>query len=144
VVEIVSIKNYMSKQFATIDSESSAVDVCKSMTENSTKYLIVTLKGKPAGIVTEWDVTSKVVGLEKDPSKAKASEFMSSPLITVDPDSHIDDTVALMVKRNVSVIPVVKSGILYGVFGARELIQHFDELEDKLSRDLIRACTMGY
>lgn len=139
-----SIKNYMSKQVATIDSESSAVDVCKSMTENSTKYLIVTLKGKPAGIVTEWDVTSKVVGLEKDPSKVRVSEFMSSPLITVDPDSHIDDTVALMVKRNVSVIPVVKNGILYGVFGARELIQHFDELEDKLSRDLIRACTMGY
>jgi CBS domain-containing protein len=139
-----SIKNYMSKQVATTDSESSAVEVCKNMTENSTKYLIVTLKGKPAGIVTEWDVTSKVVGLEKDPSKAKVSEFMSSPLITVDPDSHIDDTVALMVKRNVSVIPVVKNGILYGIFGARELIQHFDELEDKLSRDLIRACTMGY
>jgi predicted transcriptional regulator len=138
-----SIKNYMSKHVATIDSESSAVDVCKSMTENSTKYLIVTLKGKPAGIVTEWDVTSKVVGLEKDP-KVKVSEFMSSPLITVDPDSHIDDTVALMVKRNVSIIPVVKNGVLYGVFGARELIQHFDELEDKLSRDLIRACTMGY
>lgn len=134
----------MSKQVATIDSESSAVEACKSMTENFTRYLVVTLKGRPAGIVTEWDVTSKIVGLGRDPSKVRVSEFMSSPLITVDPDSHIDDTVEMMVKHDVSVIPVVKNSILYGVFGARELIQHFDELEDKLSRNLIRACTMGY
>ena len=134
----------MSKEAATIDSESSAVEVCKSMIRNSTRYLVVLLKGIPVGIVTERDVTSKVVGLERDPSKVKASEFMSSPLITVDPDSHIDNIVEMMVKHDVSVIPVIKNSILYGVFGARELIQHFDELEDKLSRDLIRACSMGY
>jgi len=132
----------MSKEVATIDIGSSATEASKSMAESNTGYLVVLEKGKPKGIITDRDITMKVVALEKDPSKIKVSEFMSSPLITTDPDTHVDDTVELMIKYNIGRIPIVKNNILYGIFGADELVHHFDELEDKLSRDLIRACTI--
>ena len=133
------VKTYMNKLIPTIMVDASALEASKEMLSKHRGYLIVLEKGRPNGILTERDLVRKVLAMEKDPRKVTASEVMSAPLITVDPDSSIEDAVGLMAKHGIRRLPVVREGILYGMFSARDLAQHFQEYEDRVTRDIIRG-----
>ena len=136
------IKSYMRKNIVTVDAEASAAAASKTMKQNSVGHLIVLKNDRPAGIVTERDLVMKVMADERDPSKVKVSEFMSTSLITIDPDASVEDAVKIMVEKGIRRLPVVRDGILYGMFTARDLAQHFNEYEDRVTNDIIRSMSM--
>lgn len=103
------VKDYMSKEIATIDSAASIFEASKVMKEKNAGYLIVLEKAQPAGIVTHGDFVNKVLAGDKDPATTKVSEVMSAPLITVDPDTAVNETVRAMVKNDVRRLPVVRT-----------------------------------
>ncbi|MEM0211904.1 MAG: CBS domain-containing protein [Candidatus Methanomethylicia archaeon] len=133
------VKEYMRREFFTIDVEATALEASKLMLDKNIGYLIVLEKGRPIGIVSERDLVFKVMALEKEPSKVKVSEIMSKPLITVDPDATLDEVVEIMVKHDLRRIPVVKDGIIYGMFSTRDLARHFKEYEDRILKDIIKV-----
>jgi CBS domain-containing protein len=132
------VKNYMRKDISTISTEASATEASKTMSADKVGYLIALEKGRPVGIVTERDLVLKVMAEEKNPKEVKISECMSSPLVTIDPDSHIEEAVETMKKHGFRRLPVVKNDIIYGIFTARDLVDHFEEFEYKLTSDLVR------
>lgn len=128
----------MRKNISTISTEASATEASKTMSTNKTGYIIALEKGRPVGIVTERDLVLKVMALDKNPKNTVVSDCMSSPLITIDPDKSIEEAVETMKKHGFRRLPVVKNNIIYGIFTARDLVEHFEEFEDKLTRDLVR------
>lgn len=132
------IKDYMVKDVVTADVEDSAVEASKTMLSKGVGSLIVLEKGRPKGIVTERDLVQRVMGKDIDPAKIKIAEVMSRPLITVDPDAFIEEAVKIMVDNGICRLAVSRNDIIYGIFTARDLIQHFNEYEDKLTRDIIK------
>jgi CBS domain-containing protein len=136
---VYTVKDFMTKTIYTVDCNATVAEASKIMLEKNVGYLIVLDGGQPVGMISERDIVFKVVALGKDPSKVKVGEIMSKPLITVDPDATISDAVDIMVKNGLRRIPVVKDGIIYGVFTTRDLATHFKEYEDKLVRDLLRS-----
>ncbi len=136
------VKSYMSKDIVTIDAGESAATASKVMKQNSVGHLIVLRDGQPVGMVTEHDLVVEVMAGGKDPSKVQVSDFMSTPLVTVDPDASIEDAVKTMVDHGLRRLAVVRDDILYGVFTARDLAQHFNEYEERVTRDIIRNMSM--
>jgi len=136
---VYTVKDFMTKTIYTIDCNATVAEASKIMLEKNAGYLIVLEGGKPAGMVSERDIVFKVVALEKDPSNVKVGEIMSKPLITIDPDATISEAIDIMVKNGIRRIPVVKDGIIYGVFTTRDLMAHLKEYEDRLVRDLLRS-----
>jgi CBS domain-containing protein len=136
------VKDYMVKDIPTIDTEASALEACKIMTVKQEAYLIVFRGEQPEGIVTEGDLMRKIVGEQRDASATKVSEIMSAPLITVNPDETVTVAVKTMVDRNVRRLPVVRDGILYGVFTMREMMRHFNEYNDRIVRDIFRSMSL--
>jgi CBS domain-containing protein len=132
------VKDYMRKDVSTLSTEASATEASKIMSTNKVGYIIALDKGRPTGIVTERDLVLKVMAKDKNPNEIKVSECMSSPLITIDPDKSIEEAVETMKKHGFRRLPVVKSDVIYGIFTARDLVEHFEEIEDKLTRDLVR------
>jgi CBS domain-containing protein len=132
------VKNYMRKDISTISTEASATEASKTMSTDKVGYIIVLDKGRPVGIVTERDLVRKIMAEEKSPKETKISECMSSPLISIDPDKSIEEAVETMKKHGFRRLPVVKNNIIYGIFTARDLVDHFEEFEDKLTRDIVR------
>ncbi|MCX6655642.1 MAG: CBS domain-containing protein [Candidatus Bathyarchaeota archaeon] len=132
------VKNYMRKDISTISTEALATEASKTMLTDKVGYIIVLEKGRPVGIVTERDLVLKVMAEDKNPKETKISECMSSPLVTIDPDKNIEEAVESMKKHGFRRLPVVKNDIIYGIFSARDLVEHFEEFEDKLTRDLVR------
>ena len=123
----------------TIDAEASTVVVQKTMMDNSIGHLIVLKNDQPVGIVTKQDLILKVMAKERELSKSKVSDIMSTPLITIDPDASVEDAVNAMVKHGVQRLPVVRDSIMYGIFTVWDLAQHFNEYEDEVVRHIIES-----
>lgn len=132
------VKDYMDRDFPTIQVEASAVEAAKALNTTKKGYIIVLEKGKPLGIVTEWDLVSKVLAAEKDPKKLSLGQVASTPLITVDPDKDLIEASELMQKNGVKRLPVVKGGVIYGVITSTNIAQKCGEYVNKSVKDVLR------
>jgi CBS domain-containing protein len=138
------VKDYMDKEFPTIEAEAMVVDVAKILDTQKKGYVIVLEKGKLYGIVTEWDIVSKVVAAENDPKKLTVKQIASSPLVTIDPDQDLLKASDLMQRKAVKRIPVVKGGVIYGVVTATNIAQKCGEYVNKSVKDILRwSFTIG-
>jgi CBS domain-containing protein len=139
---VYKVKDFMNKSISSIDAEDSVYEASKMMTEDKRGYLIVLKRDQILGIVTEKDLVRKVMASGGDPSKVRISEVMSTPLIVVDPDETIENAVKILAENKIRRLPVMKTGILYGIFGDRELAEHFSEYGDSITRDMIKYMTV--
>jgi CBS domain-containing protein len=131
------VKDFMTKTVVTIDGEASVAEASKILAETPRGYVLVLENGQSAGIVTAMDLVKKVVVKGLDPSTIKASEVMSTPLVTIDPDEELSAATEVMRKNHVRKLPVVRNGIIYGILTARDVLEHFTEYVDKAIREII-------
>jgi CBS domain-containing protein len=132
------IKDYMDKEFPTLEIEASVVDAAKLLAAKGKGYVIILEKGKPFGIVTEWDLVSKILATEKDPKKTPLKSITSSPLITIDPDQDLLKASELMQSKGIKRVPVVKGGVIYGVITSTNIAQKCGEYVNKSVKDILR------
>lgn len=133
-----SVKDYMDKEFPTIELEASVVDVAKLLTKQGKGYVIVLEKGKPFGIVTEWDLVSKILAVEKDPKNTPLKHITSTPLITIDTDQDLLKASEIMQVKGIKRVPVVKGGVIYGVITSTNIAQKCGEYVNKSVKDILR------
>jgi hypothetical protein len=67
------------------------------------------------GIFTERDVLRRVVGAGLDPKGALVADVMSSGVITVGPETTIEEAMNLFTEKRCRHLPVVSGGLLRGV-----------------------------
>ncbi len=132
------VKDYMDKEFPTLEVEASVSEVAKLLVSKGVGYVIVLDKGKPYGIVTEYDLVSKIIAADKDPKKVTLKQIASTPLITVDPDQDLLKASEVMQTKGIKRLPVVKSGVLYGVITATNIAQKCGEYVNKSVKDILR------
>ena len=132
------IKNVMTKEVVTVDSENTIEEASRVMAEKRRGYAVVLGAGKPVGMVTERDFVWKVIADGKSPSKVKVSEVMSAPLIAVDPDADLSVAVEMMEKHQIRRLPVIKDEIMYGIITSRDIVNHFNQYVRKAVMDIAR------
>jgi len=128
------VKDYMSSDVVTIDVGAFALAASKLMAEKGIGYVIVMEKARPTGIVTERDLVMKVMATEKDSSRVKVSEIMSSPA-----RATVKDAIKIMAKHRIRRVVVIRDNAIYGVFTTRDLTRNFSKYEDRVTRDLINV-----
>ena len=125
------VKEAMRKHVVTIDEDASTVEAAKLMSEGRSGCVIVLRAGKPVGIVTENNLTLKVISKGLEPDKVKIKDVMTSRIISVDPDVDLYEAVRLMTRHNIRRLPVIRDDVLYGILGPRELAHHFSSYADR-------------
>ncbi len=83
--------------------------------------IIVDDKNHPIGIITERDIVRRVVSAGRDPDSTAASEIMSKPIISVDPEMTVRNAALTMTKYKVRRLPVVRDTVLYGIVTAADM-----------------------
>lgn len=63
--------------------------------------------GRPVGVVTDRDITCRSVAHGRNPLELSVRDVMSSPVITVRPDTTIEDCCKVMERAQVRRIPVI-------------------------------------
>lgn len=134
------IKHYMIKKTKTIGITSTVMEAAKVIASDKSYegYVIVLVKGKPVGIVTERDIINRALAKDLDPSKTKISEIMSTPLRTIDPDDDLMKAAKLMREYNVRKLVVMRDEIVYGIITAKEIAHRFGEYVDSSIKNIFR------
>ncbi|WP_399062917.1 CBS domain-containing protein [Streptomyces sp. BB1-1-1] len=88
--------------------------------------MLVADHGRPRGLVTDWDLTVRVLADGGDVSVRTVAEACSSELVTVAPDDDIDRAVQLMRSKAVRRLPVVDDGRPVGIVALGDLAVEHD------------------
>lgn len=110
-----NVRDVMVDEVVTIETDATVHEAVRMMNRHEIGCLIVVLKGKPVGIITERDMLKRVLAKSLDPVAIKVSDIMSAPLISGKPGMEIEDAVRLMFKTKIKKLPVVRRGRLLGL-----------------------------
>ena len=120
----VKVGEVMTKKVISIDTSMTAIEVARLIAEHKVEGFPVVEKGKPIGIVTGWDLLTKVVAKGVDPNKVKVKEFMTSSPITCSPDYSILEAAKLMAKYGIKRIPVVNNDKVIGILTPYDIVMY--------------------
>lgn len=136
------VKDYMSKEVPTVDEHTLIPEAAQAISEPG--FLIVLRKGKPIGIVTEYDFVKKVLAPEVDPKHISVGEIMSSPIVSIDPDEDLFKAPEVMQEKNIRRLPVIKDGIIYGVITVQNIAMECRKYLDQSVKDIMKWSPFFY
>ena len=93
----------------------------KAMREHGIGAVLVTDQGKLVGLVTDRDITVRVLAQGRDPRDVPVSEIASREIVVIGPDDDTEDAARLIAERAVRRIPVVEDGVAIGVVSLGDL-----------------------
>src|SRR6266550_3187726 len=77
---------------------------------------------KPIGVITDRDITCRVVATGKNPKQTRVRDAMSSPPVTVKPETSIEDCCQILEKFQIRRVPVVdESGRCCGMVSQADI-----------------------
>ncbi len=97
------------------------------MVEKNVSAVLVTENGKLAGIFTEKDYARKVILKGKASKETIIGEVMTEDLITVSPDTTIDECMRLMTNKFIRHLPVVEGNELIGIISIGDVVKYMIE-----------------
>lgn len=118
------VREAMSSPVLSVIEDQNIVEVAKLMRDGKVGALIVTNNDNlPVGIVTERDIVNRVVAKGVTLTSVTASDVMTSPLKTVEPEMSLMDAINLMDKMNIRRLGVSYKGQLVGIISDRNIIR---------------------
>jgi CBS domain-containing protein len=86
---------------------------------------VVVLDGDDVvGIFTERDVLRRVVAERRDPAATRVRDVMTSPVISCEPSTDLDECRAIVTARRVRHLPVIEAGMLRGLITSGDILAH--------------------
>lgn len=107
----------------TITPGTSVYQALELMVEKNVSALLVMENDALAGIFTERDYARKVALKGKSSKDTTIGEIMTSDLITVKPESSIDECMELMTAKYIRHLPVLDGGKLAGIISIGDVVR---------------------
>ncbi len=106
---------------ATIAPRATVLEAAQAMNDRKIGSLIVVDGTRVVGIITERDILTRIVAIERSPSKTKVEEVMTPNPISCVPETPLEELRSLMHERRVRHIPVLDRGRLAGMVSIGDL-----------------------
>lgn len=111
------------KDIISVDGSTLISEAAQKMIENRIGSIIVTKDGVPFGIVTRSDMISRVIVTHKDPLLQKIDTITTSPLISLDANTPILDSMRFLRDRDIHQVLIVDDEKLVGIVSEGDLIR---------------------
>jgi CBS domain-containing protein len=106
------------------------------MCEKNIGGLLIVENGKLVGIFTERDYARKLILKGKSSKDTPISDLMTSNLITVTPDTSIDDCMRVMTGRKIRHLPVLENEQLVGLISIGDVVRFIMEEQRSIIEEL--------
>ncbi len=106
---------------ATIAPKATALDAAQAMNERKIGSLIVVEGQRVVGIITERDILTRIVAVERSPSKTLVEQVMTPNPVSCVPETPLEELRSTMHERRVRHIPVLEQGRLAGMVSICDL-----------------------
>ena len=126
------IRDVMTKNPITVDSDTLVVDAQRMMKENHIRRLPIVDKGKLVGIVTQHDLlmaspspatSLSIHELNYLLSKMKVKEVMKKNPLVLAPDTPFEEALKIGQEKKIGSFPVVEKGKLVGITTESDIIR---------------------
>jgi CBS domain-containing protein len=121
---IASVLHDKGSAIETIASDASVYDAVRRLGEKRIGALPVMEAGRLVGIVSERDVIYSLRDHGPEVLQWSVGQVMSSPAITVAPDTGVLEALALITQRRIRHLPVVEGGQICGIVSIGDLVKH--------------------
>jgi CBS domain-containing protein len=131
-----------SSDIIACDCTTPVAEVVQTLATKRIGALPVLREGRVVGIVSERDVIYRLADRGKECLDVAVEEIMTSPAVTVEPGTTIDEALGMMTRRRFRHFPVVDDGALIGFVSIGDLVKHkMDEVQGEADalRNYIQA-----
>jgi len=134
---MVYIKDIMSKDVLALPKSISILETAKLMTKRKVSCVVVISKDNiPIGIVTERDITRKLVAKSKIYTKTTLNDLMTKPIKTISDEVDFFKASLIMKKNKIRRLPVVHNKKLIGIITQTDLLYSATKFIKKISKEL--------
>jgi CBS domain-containing protein len=135
-----SVRDAMTEDPRSIGTSATVVEAARLMREQHIGSLPITDGEQLVGMITDRDITTRVVAEAADLETTSVGEVSSGDLISVEPDNELDEALNLMASHQVRRLPVVEGGKLVGIVAQADIaltlrqdVQKIGELVEAIS-----------
>ena len=111
------------RQVYTTSKSATVSEAVAEMNEKGIGALLVLDGARPVGIFTERDVLVRIVDADMDPALTRVGQVMTPNPLTIRPDMHLDEAMALMTERRHRHLPVMQDGELVGMLSIGDIMR---------------------
>ncbi|MFB6185590.1 MAG: CBS domain-containing protein [Halobacteriaceae archaeon] len=122
----------------TASPDTPVTELAGTMDEENVGSIVITNDETPVGIVTDRDLTVRVLGEERDPADQTAEDVMTDDLRTVEPDAGFYRAASLMADQGIRRLPVCEDDTLVGIITADDITELLADEQQQLG-DIIRS-----
>ena len=124
-----TVDEIMTSPVITVSPSMPAEEALHLMREKRIHSVIVEpdRPGGAYGIMTQRDLLRKIVAADRPLLNVTVSDLMSSPLITVSPDTPIKQCSIIMLDANIRRAVVMQGGRLVGIVSDTDIFQSVEE-----------------
>ena len=107
----------------SVEPEAPVLEAIRAMAAHHVGALLVMQGEALGGIVSERDYARKVILRGRSSADTPVSDIMSSPVLTVAPDTSVQTCMELMTDKRVRHLPVLDGGRVIGVVSIGDLVK---------------------
>jgi CBS domain-containing protein len=133
-----SVRDAMTENPRSIGASASVVEAARLMRDEHIGSLPITDDEELVGMITDRDITTRVVAEAADPKMTSVGDVVSRDLISVEPDEDLEEAVQLMASHQVRRLPVVENGRLVGIVAQADVALTLRENEQRTG-ELVEA-----
>ena len=119
------IGDYMISPILSIDLESSVQEAAQFMMAHNIGSVLVKEFEGYVGIVTETDLTRKVLGKGLNAESTPVSEIMTSPILSLDCYLPVEEANRFMHKNKIRHLAVTEEEKIVGILSVKDLVSYF-------------------
>ena len=96
-----------SSHVQTVGPDATVMDAATLMNDHKIGGLVVLDRGRVAGMFTERDVLTRIVGERRDAATTKVHEVMTTQVVCCRPETTVEEIRGAMLHRRIRHLPVV-------------------------------------
>jgi len=137
------VKNIMTPNAVSCTPDTRLREVAHLMVEYDCGEIPVLNAGmKPIGVITDRDIVCRSIAQGRNPLDLTASDCMSSPCVTVTPDTSVADCCRILEEHQLRRLPVVNDdGRLCGIVAQADIAQH---ASPRKTAEVVREVSRGH
>jgi CBS domain-containing protein len=129
-----AIQQLARTEVVTAETDTPVTELAERMREDNVGSIVVTDDDRPVGIVTDRDLTLRVLAVDADPEAHTAGDVMTTDLCTAGPGAGFYEATELMSEHGVRRLPVCdEENRLVGIVTADDMTELLAEENQHLA-----------
>ncbi len=141
---ISAILDRKGRQVFSVAPSISIADAVAEMNRHRVGSVLVLDGGRLVGIFTERDVLRRVVGAAMDPKQSLVSDVMTAGVITVSPETTVEETMKIFTEKRCRHLPVLDQGKLVGTISIGDVTRWMADHHRAEAEHLKNYITSGF